>query len=75
MEGGGIIMEMILVNSSNLYTVGYQDSTLRIKFRNGSVYDYFEVPVFVFEGLLAASSKGSYHHIHIKNSFKFKKIK
>ena len=60
-------MQMIPVNSSNLRAVGYNPATqeLTIEFYSG-VYTYSGVPQQIFDGLLSASSKGSYHHQHIK---------
>ncbi|MDM8127586.1 KTSC domain-containing protein [Paraclostridium benzoelyticum] len=68
-------MQMIPVSSSNLVSVGYdpQSMTLRVQFNSGT-YDYYNVPKNIFDGLLAATSKGSYHHSFIKNSFRFKRI-
>ena len=68
-------MNMVYVSSSNLVSVGYDESsmTLRVKFKSGT-YDYYNVPKSIFDGLLSASSKGSYHHAYIKNSFSYKRI-
>ncbi|MDC4249603.1 KTSC domain-containing protein [Clostridium perfringens] len=68
-------MNMIPVSSSNLVAVGYDSSTttLRIAFHSG-VYDYYNVPQNIFEGLLNASSKGKYHHAFIKNSYRYSKV-
>ena len=59
---------MIDVNSSNLRAVGYnpQTGTLTIQFRNNRIYEYFNVPQHIFDGLLTAPSKGRYHHKYIK---------
>lgn len=46
-----------------------QQSTLRIRFHNGSTYTYFALPRSVFEGLLAAPSKGSFFHCAIRSCF------
>ncbi|EHK2402067.1 KTSC domain-containing protein [Clostridium perfringens] len=69
-------MNMIPVSSSNLVSVGYDSSTatLRIAFHSG-VYDYYNVPQNIFEGLLNASSKGKYHHAFIKNSYRYSKVR
>lgn len=69
-------MNMIPVSSSNLVAVGYDSNTatLRIAFHSG-VYDYYNVPQNVFEGLLNASSKGKYHHAFIKNSYRYSKVR
>lgn len=68
-------MKMIPVSSSNLVAVGYDPQTmiLRIQFKSG-IYDYYEVPESIFDGLLSSSSKGSYHHSFIKSSFRYKRI-
>lgn len=68
-------MNMIPVSSSNLVSVGYDSSTatLIIAFHSG-VYDYYNVPQNIFEGLLNASSKGKYHHAFIKNSYRYSKV-
>jgi len=61
-------MEMIPVTSSNLAAVGYEyeTATLRIQFLNGGMYDYQGVSSDVYEGLLAAGSKGQYFDQFIK---------
>ena len=61
-------MERIPVQSSNLFSVGYdsQTSILEIEFNNGSIYQYSGVPQEVYEGLMNAGSKGSYFHHNIK---------
>lgn len=60
-------MNMIPVSSSNLAAVGYDHAsqTLRVQFHSGT-YDYYSVPANLYEGLLNAASKGSYHDTYIK---------
>lgn len=69
-------MKMHFVDSSNIERIGYDSSssTLRIEFKNGGVYDYFNVPGDIFNELRDASSVGSYHARNIKNSYSFEKI-
>lgn len=59
------------VMSSNLVSVGYdpQSKTLEIEFKQGRVYQYLGVPVYIFRGLMQASSKGEYFHAHIKERY------
>lgn len=68
-------MNMNRVNSSNLVAVGYDSSseTLRIQFNSG-IYDYYNVPKSIYDGLMSASSHGQYHARYIKNSFSYRKI-
>ncbi len=61
-------MIMNPINSSNLKSVGYDKDNLFlfITFHSGDTYRYSGIPLSVYEGLLNASSKGSYHHNFIK---------
>lgn len=67
-------MNREFVQSSNLRSVGYEDDTLEIAFRNGGIYQYFGVPEHIFHGLMRAPSKGRYHHAHIKGRFTYKRL-
>jgi hypothetical protein len=64
------------VNSSNLHWVDYDSwsATLIIEFRNESVYEYYSVPAGVCRSLLAAESKGRFHHQYIKNNYRYRRI-
>lgn len=63
-------MDYVSVSSSNVAAVGYDDltNTLGVKFLNGSEYHYGGVPKEVYEGLLSASSVGSYFDQHVKKA-------
>lgn len=56
------------VTSSQLVSVGYDAATetLEIKFKNGHVYQYQNVPAKMHAELMAAESIGSYFIKHIK---------
>lgn len=73
----GMDMERTPVQSSNLVSVGYCQSsrTLEVEFHGSRVYLYFEVPANIYEGLMRASSKGSYHAEHIKYAFRYHEVK
>lgn len=47
-------MNMVLVVSDNVAIVGYDHATrtLRVRFHSGGTYDYYEVPVFLYEAML-----------------------
>jgi hypothetical protein len=66
-------MKRILVSSSNLHSVGYDESNevLEIQFRSGGVYQYYGVPRAVYEGLMSASSHGKYFHTYIKKVYRY----
>ena len=69
-------MEMISVDSSNVRSVGFDDdsSTLQVEFLNGSLYQYFDVPRQIFDGLLAAGSVGSYLHNNVKGVYRYSRV-
>jgi hypothetical protein len=62
-------------NSSTISTGRYYTDTkeLTLIYRNGSVYEYEDVPLFYWRGLLDAESKGKFINTNIKRLFKFNK--
>jgi hypothetical protein len=64
-------MEMFPLKSSNLAAAGYDPATqvLRVQFKNGSIYDYSQVPSDVANGLFFADSAGQYLHQQIKGKY------
>jgi hypothetical protein len=68
--------EFIPVSSSNVESIGYSESTesLFVKFLNGSIYEYKNVPKMEYEQLMAAPSIGSYMHRNIKGSYTYERI-
>ena len=60
-------MEREYVESTNIYSVKYDsdNSILEIEFRDGYVYEYYDVPQYEYDNLMAADSKGKYAHKHI----------
>ena len=58
------------VHSTNLASVGYdsQSCTLEVRFRNGSTYQYADVPESVYHGLMSSPSKGTFLHSFVKNA-------
>lgn len=69
-------VDMILVSSSNVASIGYDENyqILYIRFHNGSLYEYKGVPVGEFQGLMSASSVGSYLHRNIKNLYPYERL-
>lgn len=65
------------VTSSSLAAVGYDTSTgtLEIEFHDGSVYHYFDVPTYVYSGLMSMGSHGYYFQTFIKNGgYRYQRI-
>jgi hypothetical protein len=63
-------MDRTPVSSSNLASVGYDpaSATLEIEFRSSGVYQYYGVPVDVYDGLMSAGSKGTFFDQSIKKA-------
>ena len=68
--------KMIPVSSSNVQSIAYDETQLilYVRFLNNSTYIYKGVPQIEFDGLLNASSVGSYLHRNIKNLYPYERI-
>ncbi len=64
------------VASSNLERCRYDDKNtiLEIEFKGGRIYQYFDVPQGIYDGLLHAPSKGQFFNEMIKNSFRYARV-
>ena len=62
-------MNMIPVKSSNLKSVGYDQTskTLRVEFHNGASWDYSGIEPNEHAAMMHAPSIGSHFHAHIKS--------
>ena len=69
-------MERVPVSSSNINSVRYEDETqtLEIEFHSGHVYQYFDVPKAIYDGLLSAASVGKYFHSQIKGMYRYARL-
>ena len=65
-------MDRTFVSSSNLASVGYEavSLTLEIEFKNGSIYQYFDVPESEYYGLMQADSHGKYFNAYIRYNYR-----
>lgn len=64
-------INMLSVKSSNLDAVGYDEptKTLHVRFKNGSRWEYTEVPVEEYQALMSADSIGSHYAKNIKKKY------
>lgn len=64
------------VTSSNIASIGYDadSQTLEIEFLNGGVYQYFDVPQYIYQELMGASSHGQYLAQNIKGGYRYSKV-
>lgn len=65
------------VSSSNIVSIGYNSANqiLEVEFKDSSVYEYFEVPSFLNDGLMRASSKGTFLAQRIKEKYRYQRIR
>ena len=66
----------VVVDSTSLASVMFspEHNVLEVAFRNGLVYEYFGVPLSLYEQLLAAQSKGAFMHRFIRTRFPYRRI-
>lgn len=69
-------MEVTKVTSSNIDAIGYDpvQRILKVVFKSGSIYDYYEVDQQIYEGLMSADSIGRTFNQTVRNVFMFKKV-
>ena len=66
-------MDRTAVESSQIKSVGYDEesSTLEVEFKNGSVYEYADVPKDVYEGMMNADSVGRTFNATVKGVYPY----
>lgn len=69
-------MDRIPVSSSNIRSIGYdrQSAVLEVEFTSGDVYQYFNVPEYLYQQFLHASSHGQFLNDNIRYSYRYQKI-
>ncbi len=65
---------MYQVSSSNISSIGYEQGNLIVKFNNGRLYIYYNVPSSIFNDFMTAPSKGQYLNINIKGRFNYSQL-
>ena len=70
------VMKYTKARSSNIYKIGYDKDTeiLELEFNNGGVYQYFDVPEDIFQGLKSAPSHGKYAHSNIFGYYNYERV-
>ncbi len=69
-------MNRIPVTSSNVAAVAYDmiTMTLEVEFKNGSVYQFFDVPEAIYLELMKAASVGKYLNQNMKGSYRYAQV-
>ncbi len=71
-----IVIEMQDVNSSYCKKIGYnnKERIFQVEFNGGEIYQYFKVPIFLYEQLCKSESKGKFFIKKIRDNFNYKRI-
>lgn len=70
-------MERKAVDSSNIVSIGYDPATkvLEVEFHyGGAIYQYFEVPQEIYDGLMAAESQGKFLNASVKGTYEYERV-
>lgn len=67
-------MEMIDVKSSQISAIGHDGNTLRVRFKNGSEYDYSGMSPEAFNEFLGAESIGSHFGKNVRGVYEYSKV-
>lgn len=69
-------MYRVPVISSNISSIGYDPASavLEVEFSNGAVYQYFDVPEHLYQGLMSASSHGGFLNDYIKYNYRYQRV-
>ena len=64
-------MERETVDSSTVLSIGYEPTseTLEVEFKNGGIYQYYNVPEPIYQNLMVSDSKGKFLHVYIKPAY------
>lgn len=63
-------------SSSNIQILRYNSdtSTLEVTFHSGGVYQYFDLPLHVWNNFKTAESKGSFLNKYIKGYYRYSRV-
>ncbi len=69
-------MSMNQVNSSTIEAIGYDEASgkLRVKFKSGALYEYLNVPHYVYQAVMEADSIGKALNSEVKGIYDYFKI-
>jgi hypothetical protein len=69
-------MQREYVASSNIVSVGYDETsqTLEVEFKDGAVYQYYNVGQNIYDEFMKSPSKGQFLAYQIKNAFPYSRV-
>lgn len=68
--------EFTAFTSSNIQTLRYDNETqvLQVVFKNGSIYEYYDVPARVVEDFERSETKGGFLAANIKGHYRYSRV-
>lgn len=69
-------MKRVKIESDCIFSIGYGENsrTLEIEYKNGSVYQYFDVGVEVYERIMNEMLHGEFFREEIVPNYEYEKI-
>jgi hypothetical protein len=66
----------VALDSSSLAGAAYdaRSELMVVQFRDGTAYEYSEVPADIFDGLISAASHGRYFDETVRPSFRYRRL-
>lgn len=69
-------MNWIAVDSSTISRMAYDEArkVLAVEFKNGSRYEYYDLPSNIFNQMKTAGSKGQFLSAYIKGRYRYARV-
>lgn len=69
-------MNTISVNSSTIEAIGYDTASekLSVKFKSGDIYEYLNVPHYVYQAVIESDSIGRALNSEVKGIYDYSKL-
>lgn len=67
-------INMVTVDSTSIFEIGYLRRTLMVKFNSGRIYEFKKVPRAVFDLFMKSKSKGQFFNENVKALYQEKEV-
>jgi hypothetical protein len=71
-----LIIKREAVDSETLASVGYNEEAriLQVELKDNSVYNYLDVPPYIYADLLAAEDRGKFFAVFIRTHYEYEQV-
>jgi len=63
------------VESSHISDVEWDEGVMTVTFKDGGTYNYYDVPVGIYQEMVAAPSVGRFFKDNVKGAFEYERIR